>query len=123
MVRHPHFNQPIFVKFPRPNILRGPDGTKKFPPAEDLALDEAVWRNLSRLDSQLSRNEVRDVVAAASDPAEIVRAMNLTLQGTPKDVSSHFRNSVRKKAGVREVMSDMPSVVIADPDPNDPFQD
>jgi len=103
MIRHPHFAQPIFVKFPRPNVMRGPDGIKMFPPAEDLPLEEAVWRNLSRLDQSLSRNEVKDVVAAASDPQEIVRAMNMTLQKNSDDPTGYFRRAVRKKAGVVNV--------------------
>lgn len=124
MIRHPHFNQPIFVKFPRPNVLRGPDGIKMFPPSDDLPLDEAVWRNLTRLDGGLSRNDVKDVIAAASDPEEIVRAMNITLQRLPEDPMSFFRNAVRKKAQIRGFGDDGPIVkVIADPDPRDPFQD
>lgn len=124
MIRHPHFNQPIFVKFPRPNVLRGPDGVKMFPPAEDLPLDEAVWRNLSRLDGGMSRSDVKDVIAAASDPEDIVRAMNLTIQRVPEDPMSFFRNAIRKKANVMGFGDDGPIVkVVADPDPNDPFQD
>ncbi len=124
MIRHPHFSQPIFVKFPRPNIMRGPDGIKLYPPAEDLPLEEAVWRNLSRLDPSLSRNEVKDVVAAASDPQEIVRAMNLTLQRVPDDAAAYFRNAVRKKAGVAVAVDDTPPIVIRDAggDGSDPFE-
>ena len=92
MLRHPHFSQPIFVKFPRPNVLRGPDGIKMFPPAEDLPLDEAVFLHLSRLDGALTRNLVRDAVASADgDQNEIVRAMNLTLQRKPDDPAAFFR--------------------------------
>ncbi|HTY05917.1 MAG TPA: hypothetical protein VMC86_05350, partial [Gemmatimonadales bacterium] len=29
MVRHPHFTQPIFVRFPRPVVLRGRDGVER----------------------------------------------------------------------------------------------
>ena len=103
--------------------MRGPDGIKIYPPAEDLPLDEAVWRNLSRLDSSLSRNEVKDVVAAAGDPGEIVRAMNMTLQRTPDDPAAYFRNSVRKKAGMA-VIDDTPRVVVKDAggDGSDPFE-
>ena len=124
MIRHPHFNQPIFVKFPRPNVLRGPDGVKLFPPADELPLEEAVWRNLSRLDGGLSRSEVKDVVAAASDPQEIVRAMNLTLQRVPDDPAAYFRNAVRKKAGVATMTDERPPVVIKDAggDGSDPFE-
>ncbi|MGH7418262.1 MAG: ATP-binding protein, partial [Candidatus Rokuibacteriota bacterium] len=42
MVRHPHFTQPIFVRFPRPAVLRGRDGIERFPPAADVPFDEAV---------------------------------------------------------------------------------
>lgn len=124
MIRHPHFNQPIFVKFPRPNVLRGPDGIKMFPPVNDLPLEEAVYQNLSRIDGGVSRNDVNDVVAAASDPEEVVRAMNITLQRMPDDPATFFRNCVRKKAGIRSVADDSPVFVpVVDPDPNDPFRD
>lgn len=124
MIRHPHFNQPIFVKFPRPNVLRGPDGIKMFPPADDLPLEEAVWRNLSRLDGGMTRNEVKDIIAASSDPEEIVRAMNITLQKVPDDPSAFFRNAIRKKAGVMAGFEDGPTIkLVSDPDPKDPFQD
>ena len=36
LVRHPYFNQPIFVRFPRPALMRGQDGLKTYPPAPDL---------------------------------------------------------------------------------------
>jgi len=124
MIRHPHFNQPIFVKFPRPNVLRGPDGIKMFPPSDDLPLDEAVWRNLARIDGGVSRNEVRDVIAASTDPEEIVRAMNITLQRVPEDPYSFFRNAIRKKAGVQQFNEDRPAIrVVSDPDSDDPFKD
>ena len=123
MIRHPHFNQPIFVKFPRPNILRGPDGTRMFPPAVDMPLDEAVYRNLARLDANVSRGIIKDVVANTADTEEVVRAMNATLQRLPDDPASFFRNSIRKKAGIQRAPDDKPIITVLDPDPNDPFQD
>ncbi len=38
MLRHPHFTQPIFVKFPRPAVLTGREGVERFPPAARAAL-------------------------------------------------------------------------------------
>ncbi len=123
MVRHPHFNQPIFVKFPRPNVLRGPDGIRMYPPAEDLPLEEAVWRNLSRLDSTISRNEVKDVVTATGDAEEVIRAMNVTLQRMPDDPGAHFRNTIRKKAGIASQERPAPVVIHdAGGDGSDPFE-
>ena len=36
MVRHPHFTQPVFVRFPRPASLSGREGVERFPPEPDL---------------------------------------------------------------------------------------
>lgn len=123
MLRHPHFSQPIFVKFPRPNVLRGPDGVKMFPPQPDLPLDEAVFAQLSRLDGTITRMVVRDVIETAdNDQDEVIRAMNQTVQSRPNDPASFFRHCVRRKAKVSTIPSDRaPLDVVASPDPNDPF--
>src|SRR6202008_3964511 len=42
MVRHPHFTQPIFVRFPRPPVLSGREGVERFPAAEPVAPAVAV---------------------------------------------------------------------------------
>lgn len=121
MLRHPHFSQPIFVKFPRPNVLRGPDGIRMFPPGEDLPLAEAVYRNISRLDRNVSRTEIKDL-AAASDSEDVVRAMNITLQKNSDDPMSTFRAALRRKAARQEVTeADLPTVTDAGFDGTDPF--
>ncbi len=123
MLRHPHFSQPIFVKFPRPNILRGPDGIKIFPPAEDMPLDEAVFVQLSRIDKTLQRTVVRDVIASANgDEEEILQAFHKTLQRKPEDPMAFLRSCIRKKARIDQVPPSRPALdVVAQPDPNDPF--
>lgn len=121
MIRHPHFSQPIFVKFPRPNVLRGPDGIKMFPPSEDLPLDEAIWRNLSRMGVDVNRTEVRDVVASAAEPEEAVRAMNVALQRSSDDPMAAFRAAVRRKAAKQNDPVAVPTIVDAGADGSDPF--
>jgi len=119
MIRHPHFSQPVFVKFPRPNILRGSDGVRMFPPTEEASLEDAVVRQLSRL-GKVDRLQVRDIVNS-TDREEVVRALNLTLQKAPEDAVAYFRNCIRRKANVVTV-DDRPSLsTIATPDPDDPF--
>ena len=66
MVRHPHFTQPIFVRFPRPAVLRGRDGVERFPPIADLAFEDAVVRQLARLDRRVRANHVKDLIADRS---------------------------------------------------------
>jgi len=63
LVRHPYFNQPIFVRFPRPALMRGQDGLKTYPPAPDLPLEDAVWQHLRRLNPAIERNAVADLIA------------------------------------------------------------
>lgn len=123
MLRHPHFSQPIFVKFPRPNVLRGPDGIKMFPPSEELPLEEAVFLHMSRIDGGVTREQMRAVIASANgDNDEVIRAMNLTLQCRPADTVSYFGRCIRKKAGINQAPSNRPSLdVVASPDPDDPF--
>ncbi len=43
MVRHPHFTQPVFVRFPRPAVMSGREGVETFPQAP-----EPSWRRRSR---------------------------------------------------------------------------
>src|SRR3989475_13255063 len=39
MVRHPHFPQPVFLRFPRPAGLRGRGGVERVPPPTALPFE------------------------------------------------------------------------------------
>ena len=90
MVRHPHFTQPIFVRFPRPAILRGRDGAERYPQAQDVTLEAAVLRSLRLLDPTLTLNWVQDVIAV-HEREEVIRARNATLRERPSDVKRFFK--------------------------------
>jgi len=90
MVRHPHFTQPIFVRFPRPPVLRGRDGVERFAPAADLPFAEAVARQLWRLDRTVRPNTVRDLVDGR-DEQDVRRALAETRRRRPGDVLAYFR--------------------------------
>jgi hypothetical protein len=96
MVRHPHFTQPIFVRFPRPAIMNGRDGAERFPQAEELTLAEAVLRSLRRLDPTLTLAWVEDVVSLYDDE-EVLRARSATMLASPGDVRAHFRGQFRSR--------------------------
>src|SRR5258706_4987615 len=77
MVRHPHFTQPIFVRFPRPAVLRGRDGMERFPLTPDLPFADAVARQIVRLDRAIRPNVVKDLVADR-DQDDVRRALAAT---------------------------------------------
>src|SRR5215210_7128947 len=64
MVRHPHFTQPIFVRFPRP----------------------AVMRTLRELDPRITLEWVKQTLEKALAPdEEVIRARNATVRARPDD--------------------------------------
>ena len=96
MIRHPHFTQPIFVRFPRPAVLAGREGVKRFEPAYDLPFEDAVARHLKRLDRSISANAVKDLIAGREE-AEVLEALHRTQQHRPENVLAFFRGCLRKK--------------------------
>ena len=94
MVRHPHFTQPIFLKFPRPPVLRGRDGVERFPQATDSSLEASLLRTLRQLDPGIPVTWVQDMVALYDEP-DLIRARNATLQSRPKDVKAFFASRLR----------------------------
>jgi hypothetical protein len=119
MVRHPHFTQPIFVRFPRPAVMRGRDGVSQYPAAQTPALDAAVLRTLRTLDPSLTLGWLQDVVQLASDD-EILRARNAVVRERPGDVrkafAAHFRAAVAPRTATRPPgPAPLPTVPTDDP--------
>jgi DNA helicase HerA-like ATPase len=120
MVRHPHFTQPVFVKFPRPAVMRGRDGAERYPQAADLPLEEAVLRQLRRLDPSLTLPWVQDTVALY-DEHEVLRALHATLLTRPNDVKSFFRAQFRSIVPSQPVTPQRPAVSIRSLPDDDPY--
>ncbi len=59
----------------------------------------------------------------SSDPEDVVRAMNITLQNSPSDPARFFRSCIRKKANIIQEDEDKALASIIVPDAEDPFQD
>jgi uncharacterized protein len=99
MVRHPHFGQPIFVRFPRPAVLTGREGVERFPQAEEMTLEQAVTKALRQLDASVTLGWVQDALALAGEDEDgVLRARNRTLQARPDDVKAFFKAQLRKRA-------------------------
>jgi hypothetical protein len=121
MVRHPHFAQPIFVRFPRPAVMRGRDGAEQFPPASDVALEVAVLRSLRPLDPTIPLDWVKRTIAGHAE-ADVIRARNETLRARPAqvraDFEARFRRIVPAAPAERE---DRPAVPLKTVPGDDPY--
>ncbi|MGH7673667.1 MAG: ATP-binding protein [Gemmatimonadales bacterium] len=120
MVRHPHFTQPIFVRFPRPAVLRGRDGIERFPPAADLPFDEAVARQLVRLDARIRSNAVKDLIADR-EPHDVRRALAAVRRVRPGDVLAYFRKALGTRVPLGVVPRERAAVAPLDPITEDPY--
>lgn len=89
MVRHPHFTQPLFVKFPRPAVLAGRLGVEKFPPAPELPFPQAVARQLRALDSGILPASVETLIDGRRED-DVRRALHATRRNKPANVMAFF---------------------------------
>ena len=119
MLRHPHFTQPIFVRFPRPPVLRGRDGVERYPPAQDLPFEDAVARQLTRLDPGLRPNQVKDLIAGREE-ADVRRALGVVRRERPADLLA----TLRRRLGGRvapEAARERAAVPPLNPIPEEPY--
>lgn len=117
MVRHPHFGQPIFVRFPRPAVMTGRDGVERYPQAEELPLDAAITRVLRRLDPTITLAWVQDTLALVGESEDdVLRARNRTLQARPDDVKAFFRAQLKKRVQSEPVARRGPTALRTAPD-------
>jgi hypothetical protein len=89
MLRHPHFTQPIFVKFPRPAVLGSREGIERFPPATELSFADAVARQLRGLDRRVSADAVRALIDGRRED-DVRRALGATRRERPDDAFAFF---------------------------------
>jgi len=89
MVRHPHFTQPIFVKFPRPPVLGGREGIERYPPSGDVPFAEAVVRRLRSLDRRISAEAVYAAIDGRRED-DVRRALSATRRERPVDPFAYF---------------------------------
>ena len=120
MVRHPHFTQPIFVRFPRPAVMQGREGTERFPQAGEITLDMAVYRSLRVLDPGISLSWVQDVTALYTE-SEVLKARHATLLAKPKDVKAYFAAQFRKIIPLEQPLKKKTVPALRTPPADDPY--
>ncbi len=117
MVRHPHFTQPIFVRFPRPAVMSGRQGVEQYPQSGEISLDVSVYRSLRTLDPSLTLAAVQDAIGI-HDEGDILRARTLTLQERPSDVLATFRARLPRKVSqsLPQARKQVPALHVGPPD-------
>jgi hypothetical protein len=95
MVRHPHFTQPIFVRFPRPAVMQGREGVELYPQAVESGLDAAIYRSLRPLDPSVTLPWVQKLVALY-DEADLLKARDATTRARPANAKTYFEAQFRK---------------------------
>ena len=98
MLRHPHFTQPIFVKFPRPAVLNGREGIERFPPAVELPFEEAVVKQLRQLDRRVSAGTILELIEGRR-PEDVRRALAVTRRERPQEVTAFFAACLGRRVG------------------------
>ncbi len=112
MLRHPHFTQPIFVRFPRPAMLTGREGVERFPPAAELPFADAVARQLRQLDRRISVDDVRARVEGRRDD-DVRRALAATRRARPEEPMAYFVAALGRRVQAEVVQQRRPVTPIA----------
>jgi len=119
MVRHPHFTQPIFVRFPRPSVMQGREGAERYPQSNEASIESAVLRSLRPLDPSITLPWVQDITALYTEQ-EVLRARNATLLARPADVKTYFSSQFRKIIPAQPAPRPLATSIRSAPE-NDPY--
>ena len=122
MVRHPHFTQPVFIRFPRPAVLSGREGAERFPQSAEPSLEAAVTRRLHALDSRVTLDWVQRAIGLY-EPDEILRACNRTETARPADVRAYFATQFRPVVPAKSAPRPATAVPLRAPPCDDPYGD
>jgi DNA helicase HerA-like ATPase len=109
MIRHPHFTQPVFLRFPRPAALAGRQGVERYPPAADVPFADAIVRQLVALDRKIAPQRIRDLIAGRRED-DVRRALLATRRARPADVLAFF--TARLGSAVRRETADEASPAV-----------
>ncbi len=119
MIRHPHFTQPIFVRFPRPAVMQGREGSERYPQSNEVALEAAILRALRPLDPTITLPWVQEITALYTEE-EVIRARNATLLARPENVKAYFSAQFRKVIPAQAAPRPMAGIIKSAPE-NDPY--
>ena len=120
LVRHPHFTQPVFIRFPRPAVLPGRQGIERFPQMQEATVEAAVTRSLRTLDPGVTLEWVKEHTALY-DEREIIRARNATLRARPENPKAFFLAQFRRVIPAEAPSALRPAVSLRKPASDNPY--
>lgn len=119
LIRHPHFNQYIFVRFPRPPFMTSQDGREEFPDnIQTLNFEDKMIIHFKRLDPKIKSVDIKDAISGV-DNHEIIRVFNETERKGKDKPLEYFKNALRKKPqreSFSESYSPAPAIITNDDD-------
>jgi uncharacterized protein len=121
MVRHPHFTQPVFLKFPRPSVMRGQDGRNLYQPVSDMPFEEAMVYRLRRIDKRLSAVKIKDAIAGL-DKEVVLSQVNKIEQQKPSDILGFLKTGLQNVPTRKNEHKPLKVAPVYQPD-DDPYGD
>lgn len=112
LIRHPHFNQYIFVRFPRPAVMTSHEGMNRFPAVPERSFEDAMVANFKRLSKDIKATAVKELISDV-DKNEVLRAFYETERKCTEKHLEFFKKILRKKPtreAFEEIHSPAPKV-------------
>jgi hypothetical protein len=92
---------------------------ERFPPAADLPFEDAVVRQLVKLDRRVRPNLVKDLIADRREE-DVRRALAHTRQARPQDAFAHFKKQLGGRVAAAPATA-RASVAPLNPISDDPY--
>lgn len=83
LIKHPHFAQPVFLRFPPPACLKGSDGMRRYPQSREVPLEDLLVRELKRFGRPI--NMLKDALERVSVRPEERTKLLRALRRLPDD--------------------------------------
>jgi DNA helicase HerA-like ATPase len=81
LIKHPHFAQPIFIRFPRPASMKGSEGMKRYRPGGETSPTDLILQQVTRLRG--SSNAALDALSGVSQEKEALIEIFQDLRAMP----------------------------------------
>jgi len=99
LIKHPHFAQPVFIRFPRPACLKGSDGMKLFPRRQGKPLKDQILEYVKAARAPI--NTCKDLIEQMSDSDEnMVKILRKARKARSSEEMVATLTHAPKKAGV-----------------------